>query len=110
MKKTLLIISLLFLGACETIEVPELSAVNKSEGIVEFSYQHHVVEKASVDWDNVLVRAQILCKDMGYKTAFPLDAHEDMYAPQVETFYVTAKYKCTNSSAALQNYKEEQVR
>ena len=99
------LLGLIFLGACETIKTPMPSGGSKSDGIIEFSFQHNEFESPLVQWDQVLAEAQERCRAWGYKTGLPFGGLESECADSecfVRTVY--SKYQCTNNNNALREY------
>lgn len=69
MKKVILVVTVLvnsMLVGCSVIKTPEISAVNKEEGLLNLSYRYNSFQAPKVNMDEVQGKASIQCRSWGF--------------------------------------------
>ena len=101
MKRTVLLVPFLILGACEVQKTPVPTGGSKADALVDMSYDVGGLEVPVVDWTAAAASAAKRCAAWGYRKA---DAFEgtrtqchsrDMYG-NCSMATVTKTYQCTN--------------
>lgn len=70
MKKILLLVSVLLVSACATVDsTPQATGGSKADGTVNMSYEVGEFQQPVIDWSSIEGEAVRRCKAWGYKKA-----------------------------------------